>query len=160
MAAPSTTGRGFAARWHARLGRGMARLRTNGLLTLQVGVAACLSWFLAHDLLNHQAAFFAPIAAEVIEAVGTLAEAYGWLGRELAAGQEPEAARGRAASAMRLGYQAVASGGTLSISAGALVGQIRALAFDLMLASGLDQTQARALSQQARQFTGEAEATP
>jgi len=100
------------------------------------------------------------LPAEVIEAVGTLAEAYGWLGRELAAGQEPEAARGRAASAMRLGYQAVASGGTLSISAGALVGQIRALAFDLMLASGLDQTQARALSQQARQFTGEAEATP
>jgi hypothetical protein len=89
-----------------------------------------------------------PLPNDIEVAVGLLAEAFAWLGRELASGHEPDAARGRAVSALQLGYRAL--GAPLSLSGTAIVAQIRALAFDLMLASGLDPAAARAESQHAR----------
>jgi hypothetical protein len=91
-----------------------------------------------------------PLPNDIEVAVGLLAEAFAWLGRELASGHEPDAARGRAISALQLGYRAL--GGPLSLSGTAVVAQIRALAFDLMLASGLDPAAARSESQHARKL--------
>lgn len=89
------------------------------------------------------------VPADLVAAILALAEAYGWLGRELGGGQQPEAARGRAGTALRLAFAAM-RGEPLQLSATALVAQVRALAFDMMLASGLDESAARARSQHAR----------
>jgi uncharacterized membrane protein YgaE (UPF0421/DUF939 family) len=41
------------------------RVRAHGLLAIQAGLAAGLSWFVAHDLVGHRQPFFAPVAAVV-----------------------------------------------------------------------------------------------
>ena len=43
----------------------MRVLRATGATLLQTGVAAGLAWFVAHDLLHHRSAFFAPVAAVI-----------------------------------------------------------------------------------------------
>src|SRR5262249_34063150 len=40
-------------------------LRANGATLLQTAVAAGIAWYLAHDVLGHRNAFFAPIAAVI-----------------------------------------------------------------------------------------------
>ena len=43
----------------------MRVLRATGATLLQTGVAAGLAWYVAHDLLHHRSAFFAPVAAVI-----------------------------------------------------------------------------------------------
>ena len=43
----------------------LLRLRQRSFLICQVAVAAGVAWFIAHDLLDHQRPFFAPVAAIV-----------------------------------------------------------------------------------------------
>ena len=43
----------------------MRVLRATGATLVQTGVAAGLAWYLAHDLLHHRSAFFAPVAAVI-----------------------------------------------------------------------------------------------
>ena len=45
------------------------RVRAHAVLAAQSGVAAGLAWFVAHNLLDHPAPFFAPISAVVVLAV-------------------------------------------------------------------------------------------
>ena len=40
-------------------------LRATAATLLQTGVAAGLAWYLAHNLLHHRSAFFAPVAAVI-----------------------------------------------------------------------------------------------
>jgi hypothetical protein len=89
------------------------------------------------------------VPADLVAAILAVAEAYRWLGHEFAGGQEPEAARGRAETALRLAFASMRDE-PLQLSATALVAQVRALAFDMMLASGLDESAVRARSQHAR----------
>ncbi|MGH3682706.1 MAG: FUSC family protein [Natronosporangium sp.] len=56
-------------RSHATLRERARRLRVGVWLALQVGLAAGLAWFVAHDLVGHDQPFFAPIAAVVTLAV-------------------------------------------------------------------------------------------
>jgi uncharacterized membrane protein YgaE (UPF0421/DUF939 family) len=43
----------------------LRRVRGQGLLAIQAGLAAGLSWFVAHDVVGHRQPFFAPVAAVV-----------------------------------------------------------------------------------------------
>jgi hypothetical protein len=129
------------------------RFRARGALNAYLAVGPHLDHAVRNTrvLVRHAAAALRndePVPPDIIAAIEALADAFAWLGRELAGGQEPDAARGRAATAMRLAYNALAS--PLQLSATALVAQARAIAFDIMLASGLDQPAARAFSRHAR----------
>jgi uncharacterized membrane protein YgaE (UPF0421/DUF939 family) len=88
------------------------------------------------------------IPARLPEALDAVVESITWLQRELETGQPPEAARGRAIQAIRLAYAAVHDGSELSATAAAA--QIRSVAFDILLASGLDELTAREFVQYAR----------
>jgi uncharacterized membrane protein YgaE (UPF0421/DUF939 family) len=48
------------------LGDRIGRVRASLLLALQAGVAAGIAWYLAHDVVGHQAPFFAPISAVIV----------------------------------------------------------------------------------------------
>jgi uncharacterized membrane protein YgaE (UPF0421/DUF939 family) len=50
----------------------MVRLRLDGVLAVQAGVAAGLSWIVAHDVLRHPRPFFAPIAAVIVLGGGAM----------------------------------------------------------------------------------------
>ncbi len=70
------SGRWVSARWvsaRARTGDavrgGVARARAGAALAVQAGLAAGISWWVAHDLLGEATPFFAPIAAVVTLAV-------------------------------------------------------------------------------------------
>jgi uncharacterized membrane protein YgaE (UPF0421/DUF939 family) len=89
-----------------------------------------------------------PIPEAIPDALDELSSAVEWLGRELEHAEEPEAARGRAVSAIRLAYTAMNERPDLSMTA--VAAQIRSVAFDVLLASGLDDAVARASSQHAR----------
>ena len=82
------------------------------------------------------------------DALNAAVESIAWLHRELDHGQQPEAARGRAVEAIRLAYVAVHDGPELSVTAAAA--QIRSVAFDILLASGLDEPTAREFARRAR----------
>lgn len=43
----------------------LRHVRAHGLLAIQAGCAAGLSWFVAHDLIGHRQPFFAPVASVV-----------------------------------------------------------------------------------------------
>jgi uncharacterized membrane protein YgaE (UPF0421/DUF939 family) len=88
------------------------------------------------------------IPVRLPEALDAVVESIVWLQRELDRGQPPEAARGRAIQAIRLAYAAVHDGPELSTTAAAA--QIRSVAFDILLASGLDELTAREFAQHAR----------
>jgi uncharacterized membrane protein YgaE (UPF0421/DUF939 family) len=88
------------------------------------------------------------IPARLPEALDAAVESISWLHRELDHGQQPEAARGRAVQAIRLAYVAVHDGPELSVTAAAA--QIRSVAFDILLASGLDEPTAREFARHAR----------
>jgi hypothetical protein len=86
-------------------------------------------------------------------------ESIKWLHRELQRGQQPEAARGRAIEAIRLAHAAVHDGPELSATA--VAAQIRSVAFDILLASGLDEHAGREFAQHARrQATPDEETSP
>jgi len=53
-------------RTRAGLRERLHRVRLDGILALQSGVAAGLAWFVASDLLGHVRPFFAPIAAVIV----------------------------------------------------------------------------------------------
>lgn len=53
-------------RFRADLQDRIYRIRLDGVITLQAGVAAGLAWFVALDLLDHVRPFFAPIAAVIV----------------------------------------------------------------------------------------------
>jgi uncharacterized membrane protein YgaE (UPF0421/DUF939 family) len=59
----------LARRSRSTLRDRLRRVRASVWLTLQVGLAAGLAWFVAQDLIGHPAPFFAPIAAVVTLAV-------------------------------------------------------------------------------------------
>jgi len=44
----------------------LGRVRASLLLAVQAGVAAGLAWFIAHNLIGHQAPFFAPVSAVIV----------------------------------------------------------------------------------------------
>jgi hypothetical protein len=71
----------------------------------------------------------------LVSAVRALADATGWLRRELAAGQEPEAARAAALRAVRESQDAYLAG--IGFSGSVIIAQIRSIATDLMRAGGL-----------------------
>jgi uncharacterized membrane protein YgaE (UPF0421/DUF939 family) len=77
-----------------------------------------------------------PVPAELVEALHLLADAVEVLRDELAAGTEPVRVRELALAAVRTGAQAYRSG--LGFSGDVVVAQIRTMATDLLLASGLD----------------------
>jgi hypothetical protein len=52
---------GTALRWRAR--GGLDRLRESGWLLVQTALAAALAWVVATEVLDHENAFFAPVAA-------------------------------------------------------------------------------------------------
>jgi uncharacterized membrane protein YgaE (UPF0421/DUF939 family) len=56
-------------RTHLSLRARLARVRANALLLIQCAVAATIAWFIAVDVLGHNAPFFAPLAA--IISIGT-----------------------------------------------------------------------------------------
>jgi hypothetical protein len=80
-----------------------------------------------------------PVPAGLPVAVARLGEAVGWLRRELAGAVEPEAARGRALSAMSEAARAYASG--VGFSGSVVVAQVRSTAIDLV--PGLGRTAPR-----------------
>jgi uncharacterized membrane protein YgaE (UPF0421/DUF939 family) len=49
----------------AKIRNGLRRVRAEGVLAIQAGCAAGLSWFVAHDVVGHRQPFFAPIASVV-----------------------------------------------------------------------------------------------
>lgn len=93
------------------------------------------------------------------EALAAVVESIEWLHRELQHAQQPEAARGRAIEAIRLAYAAVHDGPELSTTA--VAAQIRSVAFDILLASGLDEHTGREIARHARrQATPDQETSP
>jgi uncharacterized membrane protein YgaE (UPF0421/DUF939 family) len=53
-------------RIRATLQEGLRRVRLNGVMAIQAGVAAGLAWFVAFDLLHHFRPYFAPISAVIV----------------------------------------------------------------------------------------------
>jgi uncharacterized membrane protein YgaE (UPF0421/DUF939 family) len=99
------------------------------------------------------------IPQDLPEALAAVVESIEWLHRELQRGQQPEAARGRAIEAIRLAHAAVHDGPELSATA--VAAQIRSVAFDILLASGLDEHAGREFAQHARrQATPDEETSP
>lgn len=76
-----------------------------------------------------------PVPAGLPRAVGLLGEAVTWLRWELAGAAEPEAARGRALSAVREASDAYAGG--VGFSGGVVFAQVRSTAIDLLRAAGV-----------------------
>jgi uncharacterized membrane protein YgaE (UPF0421/DUF939 family) len=60
--APTDT---YPQRMAAKIRDRLGRVRAHGLLAIQAGLAAGLSWFVAHDVVGHRQPFFAPVASVV-----------------------------------------------------------------------------------------------
>jgi uncharacterized membrane protein YgaE (UPF0421/DUF939 family) len=88
-----------------------------------------------------------PVPAGLPVAVARLGEAVGWLRRELAGAVEPEAARGRALSAVGEAARAYAAG--VGFSGSVVVAQVRSTAIDLVRASGVPHREAERLIRRA-----------
>ncbi|NUT37271.1 MAG: aromatic acid exporter family protein [Hamadaea sp.] len=96
-----------------------------------------------------------PAPPSLVAAVHSLADAVSWLRREYAEEMTSEASRAAATRAVRNASEAYLSG--LGFSGGVIVAQIRSMATDLLLATGMEQREAE---RTVRRAVGRAAAVP